>query len=129
MLGHVRTNTLLLIHMDPSLDPGEMPRRKKASRLSYDLKCTIIRLTVLFPTNVVSLLADVSEDTIRRLVDLFSLTGDIEPLESGKKRGRRPIFNEDEMKVRSTLAYILSFNTDSAVLGRLYWSQERSLSR
>jgi hypothetical protein len=79
------------------------PRPKQ---LSLDLRRAVVRVGRVFPTNIVSLLLDVSVDTVRRLIQLQDLTGDVKTPKSGVKKGRPPILNDEDLQVSILIVVI-----------------------
>jgi hypothetical protein len=69
--------------------------------ISLDLKRVAVRLTCAFPVAVVSVLLDISEDTVRRAVANYEATGDIVQPDSGANRGRKHLLSEDDHRVSS----------------------------
>jgi hypothetical protein len=67
--------------------------------ISSDLKRAAVRMCRVLPISTVALLLGISEITIRRTLKLYEETGDVIPIPTGRKRGRKPILSEDDLKV------------------------------
>jgi hypothetical protein len=67
--------------------------------ISPDIKRAAVRLTRAFPVAMVSVLLDISEDTIRRALVNSEETGDVVRADGGATRGRKRLLNEDDHRV------------------------------
>lgn len=72
------------------------------NKVSAELKRISVRLSRVFPIPIVAILLEISDDTVRRAVQLHEVSGDILPIPTGAPRGRRPILTEEDRQVRST---------------------------
>jgi transposase-like protein len=76
-----------------------MPKRPN---LSNDLKLAAVRMTHVMPVRIVALFLNISEESVRHASKLFEETGGVSPLETGLRRGRPPVFDEEDLKVRAS---------------------------
>lgn len=79
-----------------------MGRHKK---VCDDVKLAAVRMARVMSPQEVAVLLDISDDTVRRSVKQFEMTGSVVATASGAKRGRKAILNEDDKAVstRSSL--------------------------
>jgi hypothetical protein len=57
----------------------------------------------IFPNNIVAALLGMSVDTVQRSLELFRSTGDVVLPPTGKKRGRKPILEEEDLNVSAII--------------------------
>jgi DeoR/GlpR family transcriptional regulator of sugar metabolism len=75
--------------------------------ISVDLKRAAVRLTRAFPVAMVSVLLDISEDTIRRAMANCEETGDVVRADGGATRGRKRLLSEDDHRVSESCVCLL----------------------
>jgi len=72
--------------------------------ISPDLKRAAVRMSRVFPVPIVATLLDISSDTVHRSIQNFNNNGDVVPLPTGAKKGRKRILDEeDEMYVEAVV--------------------------
>ena len=67
--------------------------------VSDDLKRAAVRMCRVLSVQTVSIMLDISEITIRRAIKNFNETGDVAPLPTGIRRGRRAILEGNDANV------------------------------
>jgi hypothetical protein len=67
--------------------------------VSNDLKHAAVRMSRALPIKTVALLLNISEETVCRAINLYIETGDVIPLSTGLKRGRKRILSESDAQV------------------------------
>ena len=59
--------------------------------------------------STVAILLDILEETIRRALRLYEETGDVLPIPTGLRRGRKPILNNNNRRVSAQLLMDLGY--------------------
>jgi transposase len=66
---------------------------------STDLKHAAVRMSRVMSTGMVAAFLNMSEESVRRTVNLYNETGDVNPVPTGRRRGRPPALDSEDLKV------------------------------
>ena len=74
--------------------------------IHVDIKRAAVRMSEIFSVKEIAYFLDISDDTVRRAIQLYEESGDVVKPKSDVKRGRKPILNSNMQQVSAFTALL-----------------------